>query len=178
MITRQRMREELSKGESVAREASRLTVCRECRGLFEPPPPRPGIPRSICPDCTRAYRRGLGEKMQAALRGQRQDLRGPLGATIKASQERQRSGGALKTGQQRDRIARILRGGKLLSPECGWAEETSDGYRWYDMPGVGEDMQKLNFVLFRRLPVSLRGCWIRDEKKAAVTAAREDLSEE
>jgi hypothetical protein len=118
----------------------------------------------------------LGEKMQAALRGRRHDLRSEEN-TRDAVRVRARSERPLKSGQQRDRIARMLRG-KLLSPECEWHEQTSDGYRWYDMPGVGEDMQKLNFVLFRRLPVSLRGCWISEEKMAAATAARDDASEE
>lgn len=162
------MREELGGRMPVAREVSRLTVCKKCQGLFEPPPPRPGIPRRICSDCAPAYRSGLGKKMQVVLRARRQGDRGTPTASRVSSQERQRSAAALKTGQQRDRVARILRG-RLLSPECGWDEETSDGYRWYDMPGVGEDMQKLNFVLFRRLPVSLRGCWISDEKRATVT---------
>lgn len=172
------MRQELERKQTVAQEVSRRILCRECRELFEPPPPRPGVPRSICPDCARAYRRQLGEKMQAVLRGRRHGARGeepPRPAARK--RERERSERPLKSGQQRDRIARMLRG-KLLSPECEWHEQTSDGYRWNDMPGVGEDMQKLNFVLFRRLPVSLRGCWINEEGRAAATAVRDDASEE
>lgn len=63
--------------------------------------------------------------------------------------------------------------GVLLAPECAWWEATVEGYRWPDMPGLGEFIRKANFMIFRRLPLSRRAAWIRRVQREARVEARE-----
>lgn len=63
--------------------------------------------------------------------------------------------------------------GVLLSPECAWWEATAEGYRWPDMPGLGEFDRKANFAIFRRLPASRRAAWIRRATLEAREARRD-----
>lgn len=55
----------------------------------------------------------------------------------------------------------------MLAAECAWHERTADGYAWQDMPGSSEDLKKMNFALYRRLPQSRRRAWMRDANREA-----------
>ena len=95
--------------------------------------------------------------------------------TGKSSRGRKASG-ASGTARGNDHT-NFFHGTGLLNAECLWNERIRDGRTWADMPGSDELIQKMNFAVFRRLPLVDRHRWMIQAGREARESNRDAKSD-